>query len=467
MQWLQTVLRWIRGFILFVFVLSLVSCKQLPGLSRDQGAVDSWSESGISDRATPTVSNATQGVLRRNAEKVPPSSKAVVEVSPPVTIQDLKPFLEKSQPQVKILNPAPESLIQDTTLAVAFQVENFPLFKDPEVGLGPHLQVFLDNQPYREVYDLAQPLILRDLTPGTHTIRAIACYPWNESFKQEGAYDQVTFHVFTVTQEPLDSTLPLLTYGTPQGDYGAEPILLDIYIAHPVIEAESGGNETQDDTHPWQVQVTINGFSFEMNQWKPLYLKGFKSGKNWVRVALLDEQGDPLPNQFNDTVRLVTLTPDGQDSLAKLVRGELTLSTAQGIVDPNYTVPEPPPDNPEVRSAAKSEPISSQILPDLNAEAPSPTESTSTSDPNLPERQPPRVAVPLNEELEASNLQNPDSTGLNHPDLEFTEQEPSLESTASPLPSVEQPEDEFQDFSNIKPTLTSKSAQEVPSPRSD
>jgi hypothetical protein len=164
---------------------------------------------------------------------------------------------------------------------------------------------------------------------------------------------------------------------------------------------------------------------------------------------------------------LVTLTPDGQDSLAKLVRGELTLSTAQGIVDPNYTVPEPPPDNPEVRSAAKSEPISSQILPDLNAEAPSPTESTSTSDPNLPERQPPRVAVPLNEELEASNLQNPDSTGLNHPDLEFTEQEPSLESTASPLPSVEQPEDEFQDFSNIKPTLTSKSAQEVPSPRSD
>lgn len=464
MRWLQTVLRWIRGFILFVFVLSLVSCKQLPGLNRDQGAVDSWSASGIRDRATPTVSNATQGVTRRNTERVPLSPKAVVEVSPPVTIQDLKPLLAESRPQVKILSPAPESLIQETTLSVTFQVENFPLFKAPEVGLGPHLQVILDNQPYREVYDLAQPLILRDLTPGTHTIRAIAAYPWNESFKNEGAYDQVTFHVFTVTQEPLDSALPLLTYGTPQGDYGAEPILLDFYIAHPVIETESGGNEAQPATLPWQVQVTINGFSFDINQWKPLYLQGFKSGKNWVRVTLLDEQGDPLPNQFNDTVRLVTLTPDGQDSLAKLVRGELSLSTAQGIMDPNYTAPEPPPDIPEARPADESAPISPQILPDLNAEASSPIESTPTSEPSLPKRQPPQVAVPLTKELETPNPQKPDLTKLNHPDLKFTEQEPSLESTASPLPSVEQPEGEFQDSSGIESALTSTSSPQVLSP---
>ncbi len=253
-------------------------------------------------------------------------------MSPPSVIQELGRALESYQPQLSIISPRPDELLQDDHVLVRFNLRDLPTFKDPQLGLGPHLHVIVDDLPYQAVYDLTQPLEL-DLAPGTHTIRAFPARPWHESFKNEGAYAQTTFHVFTRTRANAPNPgKPLLTYSRPQGGYGAEPILLDFYLTNAPLHLVAAA-DAEDDIADWRIRCTLNGQSFVLDRWQPLYLKGFKPGKNWVQLELLDERGEPIDNVFNNAVRLVTYTPGGQDTLAKLVRAELSAAEARGIVD--------------------------------------------------------------------------------------------------------------------------------------
>jgi hypothetical protein len=269
----------------------------------------------------------------------------ISEVSPPEVIQQLRSALEVYQPQVKILSPQADEVFQDDTVTVRFQVQDLPIFKNKELDMGPHLHVILDNQPYIAVYDLNQPVVFPDLAPGTHTLRVFASRPWHESFKNEGAYAQTTFHIFTKTDDNNpDPAQPLLTYSRPKGSYGAEPILLDFYLTNAPLHLVAQENP-QDEIADWRIRCTINGSSFVLDRWEAIYLKGFKPGKNWVQLEFLDEQGNPVKNVFNNSVRVITYEAKGKDTLSKLVRGELSAAAARGIVDPNYTatVPEATP----------------------------------------------------------------------------------------------------------------------------
>jgi len=279
------------------------------------------------------VSQEPSGILPEKARL----SKQISEVSPPAVIQELRPALEVYQPQVAIVTPKSDEILQDNTVTVSFQVKDLPLFKDRQLDLGPHLQVILDNEPYLAVYDLNQSLVLPDLSPGTHTLRVFASYPWDESFKNEGAYAETTFHVFTKTDDNSpDPAKPLLTYNTPQGKYGAQPILLDFYLTNAPLHLVAQENP-KDEIADWRIRCTINGESFVLDRWQAVYLKGFKPGKNWVKLEFLDEQGNPVKNVFNSTVKLITYEPKGQDTLSKIVRGQLSADQVRPIVDPNYT----------------------------------------------------------------------------------------------------------------------------------
>jgi hypothetical protein len=270
-------------------------------------------------------------------------TKRISEVSPPEAIQKLRQTLEIYQPQVSILEPKPDEVIQDTDILVRLQVKDLPIFKDANLALGPHLQVFLDNQPYKAVYDTSESLAIADLEPGTHTLRVFASRPWEESFKNDGAYAQTTFHIFTKTQDNNpDRTLPLLTYNQPQDTYGAQPIMLDFYLTNAPLHLAAQEN-SQDDILDWKIRATVNGESFTIDQWQPIYLKGFKPGKNWVQLEFIDERGNLVKNAFNNTVRLINYQPQGQDTLSRLVRGELTAVEAGSIVDRTYQPPKPEP----------------------------------------------------------------------------------------------------------------------------
>jgi len=311
--WRTTAKRLFTSLITVVLVLSLASCG---GSLRD----------AIGDRAVSQT-------LSRIVSPSPPSGE-ISEVSPPEVIQALRQSLEAYQPQVAVLSPQPDEVFQDNTVTVRFQVKDLPIFKNPELDLGPHLHVILDNQPYIAVYDLNQPLVLPDLSPGTHMLRVFASRPWHESFKNEGAYAQTTFHIFTKTQDNNPAPAqPLLTYSRPKGSYGAEPILLDFYLTNAPLHLVAQ-EKPNDDIADWRIRCTINGNSFVLDRWQPIYLKGFKPGKNWVQLEFLDEQGNTVKNVFNSTIRLITYTPKGQDTLSKLVRGELSVAQARGIVEP-------------------------------------------------------------------------------------------------------------------------------------
>ena len=300
-----------------------------------------------------------------------PQRGRLAEVSPPFTIQTLKQSFEANQPQVEILGVKSGQVLDKTQVELKLRVKDLDLYKDEDLGLGPYLQVLLDNQPYGQVYDASQPLKLENLTPGTHTVRAFAVHPWHESFKNDGAFAQLTFHVFTKTPENNpDASQPLLTYNYPQGSYGAEPVLLDFFLTNAPLHLVAREN-AKDDIPDWQIRCTINGESFTFDRWEPIYLKGLKPGTNWVQLELIDEKGEPLPNAFNNTVQLVTYEPGGTDTLALLTRGELTAEAARKIVDPSYVPPVvvPEPVEPEIKASEPEAILEPDLTEELTPEA--------------------------------------------------------------------------------------------------
>ncbi|MBW4426616.1 MAG: hypothetical protein KME50_19720 [Nostoc desertorum CM1-VF14] len=333
------ILRWV---ITLLLVLSLTSCGGK--VSSQEVSTDEY---------------------RENSPEISQISKQFSEVSPPSVIQELRTILEVYQPQVTIVTPQADEVLQDSKATASFQVKDLPIFKDPQLQLGPHLHVILDNQPYIPVYDLNQPLVLPDLSPGTHTLRVFASRPWHESFKNEGAYAQTTFHVFTKTDDNNpDPNLPLLTYSRPQSSYGAEPILLDFYLTNAPLHLALKEN-ANDEFSDWRIRSTINGESFIFDRWQAVYLKGFRPGKNWVKLEFLDNQGNPLKNAFNTTVRLIDYQPKGKDTLSKIVRGELTADEVRGIVDPNYKLTPTPSveKTPQIQPKLEKQPIPETEIP--------------------------------------------------------------------------------------------------------
>src|SRR3954447_9949130 len=183
--------------------------------------------------------------------------------------------------------------------------------KDPSTGMGNHIHVILDNQPYEAYYDISQPFELRNVTPGQHTLRVFPSRPWHESYKNEGAFQMVTFEVKgggdaskpTTTNngqvmannnaaQPANSNAaasgakegkdmaassggsvdlrkPLLTYSRPKGDYkgaDADPIMIDFWLS---------GGKLQGDGGDYRVKYTVDGHPARyIDKWAPIWLTG-------------------------------------------------------------------------------------------------------------------------------------------------------------------------------------------------
>lgn len=344
--------------LILMLAIGMISC-DAPSQQLNQRSTDLTSETSAPMTATSAL-GATDGPLS--------------EVNTPDSIRNLAPRLEKFQPQVRILSPQADEILADDRVTVKLKVDDLPLFKQPELGLGNHLHVILDKQTYQGVYDLSQPLVFKNLAAGTHTLRVFASRPWHESFKNLGANDLVTFHVLTKTAENNpDPQLPLLTYSRPAGTYSAEPIMLDYYLtnapAHPL--AESSSEQLPD----WRIRVTVNEQRFILDNWAPIYLQGFKRGKNWVRLELIDARGNPIPNVYNDSVGIFTYDPQLHDSLAKLVRGDIDPNLALTLVDPNYVAIQP---------SLTPAPIASVAPVPVNTPAPLPTTSVAPIPAKIP-----------------------------------------------------------------------------------
>jgi hypothetical protein len=235
---------------------------------------------------------------------------------------------DKAEPVLRIISPVNNATINGSTvevkLALSGDLKGYKPGKDPQTGMGNHIHVILDNQPYEAYYDLDQPFELRNVAAGKHTLRVFPSRPWHESYKNEGAFQIVTFTVKSggeaskPTPSParegkdvaqsnageIDLTKPLLTYSRPKGDYpGAEadPIMIDFWFVNARLQGQGG---------EYRVRYTIDGMppGF-IDAWNPIWLSGWTSGKHTVKVELIDKNGNVVENGgYNSTTREINVT---------------------------------------------------------------------------------------------------------------------------------------------------------------
>lgn len=282
----------------------------------------------------------------------PPIVKELTVVPRPQTIEELvkqRGEQDQAKPNLHVIAPANNSTINGSTVEVKLHLDGdlkgYVPHKDAATGKGNHIHVILDNQPYEAYYNLDQPFELRNVAEGKHTLRVFPSRPWHESYKNEGAFQIVTFtvkggadpsqptttntgQVMAPAQSPtanasppparegkdvtasmagdVDLKKPLLTYSRPKGDYAgaeADPIMIDFWVTNGKLQSDGGGE--------YRVRYTIDGGAPKfIDVWQPIWISGWTSGKHTIKLELVDKSGNLVENGgYNSTSREINITP--------------------------------------------------------------------------------------------------------------------------------------------------------------
>lgn len=297
-------------------------------------------------------SNST-ATTNTNPPTTSPASQSLEEIPPPQKIKDMmaqRGEQEEAKPVLKVIEPANGATINSSTVNVKLNLsgdlKGYHPMKDPSTGMGNHIHVILDNQPYEAYYNLDQPFELRNVTDGEHTLRVFASRPWHESYKNEGSFQMVKFTVKqgggdatkptttgtgqkmadnkntntntspsptpakeykdmkASTSGKIEDKRPLLTYSRPKGEYkggDAEAIMIDFWLTNAKLVGDGG---------EYRVRYTIDGGEQKfIDKWEPIWIKGWVSGNHSVRLELVDKSGNPIANgDYNSTAREFTVT---------------------------------------------------------------------------------------------------------------------------------------------------------------
>jgi len=284
----------------------------------------------------------------------PPASQTLQILPRPQRISDMinqRGGQDDAKPVLKIVAPADQSTINGSTVRVRLTLSGeltggYKTGKDPSTDMGNHVHVILDNQPYEAYYNLDQPFELRNVAAGKHTLRVFPSRPWHESYKNDGAFQMVTFTVTgggdsskptttntgqvvannnaspagspaspaaspagegqdmpSSTAGDVDPTKPLLTYSRPKGENkgpDADPIMIDFWLSNAKLRGDGGEYRVRyiiDDDEPRFI-----------DKWEPIWLSGWTNGLHTVRLELLDKDNNPVENGgYNTTSRDITV----------------------------------------------------------------------------------------------------------------------------------------------------------------
>ena len=335
---------------------------------------------------------ALPGWMNRNPKTAdvlrvsPPSSGQLQEVAPPGAVQEIKRHLSDRRPQLRLLSPRDDSTNSSSSLNLTLGVEDWPVSRDPELGLGPHVALQVDERPLIRIDALENGrahVQLDDLSPGSHRFAAWAAYPWGEAVQSSGASMEWRLHQWQPaegTQPRRDS--PWLTPNPVAEELSHQPLLLDWLLWNAPLQ------NLRDGDARWRVRVSLDGDSFLVDHQDALWLKG-TSGNNGttLQLELLDGRGEPLQPVFNN--RLIRLQPargakpvwlKERISTEEMLRlsGEPTpmpqeedISEAAAV--PAESVPEPAPaassdQSPDLAKPSEGEPQSDPELMPLEEE---------------------------------------------------------------------------------------------------
>ncbi len=256
---------------------------------------------------------------------------------------------DEASPTLKIVEPREGASVTGSTVSVRLELagdlKGYKPAKDPETGMGNHIHVILDNEPYEAYYNLGEPFELRNVAAGKHTLRVFASRPWHESYKNDGSFQLVTFEVkgggdasqptttgtgqtmadnkntASPTASPatattregkdlpgkpgatVDAKRPLLTYSRPKGEYkgdDANAIMIDFWLSNTKLQGDGGEH---------RVRYSVDGGEARfIDTWQPIWLTGWTAGKHTVRLELVDKSGNPVDNGgYNTTSREITV----------------------------------------------------------------------------------------------------------------------------------------------------------------
>ncbi len=248
---------------------------------------------------------------------------------------------DEAQPELTLESPKENEIINSSTVRIRVKIggdlKGLKMGKD-DSGAGNHVHVILDNQPYAAHYMWDDGFELRNVTDGEHTLRVFASRPWHESYKDANAFKVIKFTVKDGKADEtkpttdgnenrmadarsdetksegadvvesaagnVDFAKPLLTYSRPKGEYkgaDAKAIMLDFWLSNAKLSGDGG---------EYYVRYSINGGEpQQIEKWAPIWLEGWKEGKNTVKLELVDKDGKLVENGgYNSTEREITIS---------------------------------------------------------------------------------------------------------------------------------------------------------------
>ncbi|WP_236069776.1 hypothetical protein [Prochlorococcus marinus] len=428
--WHGKALRLLQGLVLVVLL-------SISGLSPAQ-ALPGWPFNNQNRE-----SSTTQSLL------VPAPTGTLQEIAPPGAVQQIREQLAKHHPQLSLESPTDGTvLMNEGSWELLLNLKDWPLTNDPELGLGAHVVVQLDENPPLRISeaDGAQLRIaMEGLQPGSHRLSAYAAYPWGEAVKEPKASLQWRLHQL----QPLQRTQPTedepwFVTVSPSELSNTEPLLLDWLIWNAPIQNLKEGDGR------WRLQVSVNGESFQITHQDAIWIKGVPSGSGPISVQteMLDGFGKPINPVFNNQLRIVqtreadkpawmqaTLT---KQQIARLL-GEPQPEEDQPLADQTPQDKTEPPQISTFDNASESKPIQDEL-----------------SDPSA--QQELTLSIQPEPELEIGTELEPESALKPTPDLEPN---PDPESAPEPTPDLEpssEPESALEPTPDLEPNPDPESA---------
>ncbi len=294
---------------------------------------------------TNTTTNTTTNTNRTNTANTnaAPVAQNLTEVPRPEKIADdmkTRGEQDNAAPTITVVEPKSGATVTSSTvkvkLSLSGDLKGYKPMKDMTTGMGNHIHVILDNQPYEAYYNLDEEFELRNVSDGEHTLRFFPSRPWHESYKNTGAFQMVKFTVKNggadnskpattnanqtmsnanaaptpegkdmqpSTAGAVDAAKPLLTYSRPKGEYkaaDADAIMIDFWLANAKLQGDGG---------EYRVRYSVDGGEAKfLDKWQPIWLSGWTNGKHSVKVELVDKAGNVVDNGgYNSTTREITV----------------------------------------------------------------------------------------------------------------------------------------------------------------
>ena len=329
---------------------------------------------------------------KQRTEPNSPSGAASLlqEVAPPGAAQQLSDQLRGKQPQLSVVSPKPGSQVGAGDWTLQLRLDDWPVLESSELGAGPHVVVQLDHQEPQRIFATdSKGLIsvsMPALTPGSHHLSAFAALPWGEAAAGKNARIQWQLYRGLATPEALpDLDAPQLVAIAPQQLAAGAAVPINWFLFNAPLQHLRDGDEQ------WRLRLSLDGSSVVLDRAQSLWLKPLKAGEHFLKLELLDGDGNPLQPAFNSLVQELRV-PVSRAGAPALFSSRLSADQLAELSDPNY---QPTPD-PEPEPAADPEPEPTpEPAAEPEAEAEAKTEPAAE-----PQADSPEPEAPMNQDAE-------------------------------------------------------------------